>query len=246
MPSRVSHPITRWRPSIADATQAGISAIDSVLDSALWAAELDAEERARARKGLSERAYDKGGHICHRGYALDYWTGIVTGLVKMSSIAYSGKPITFAGIGPGGWFGEGSILKNEPRKYDVVALRPTQVALLNRATFMWLYENSVGFNRFLVRQLNERLGQFIAITEQDRMLEPEARVGRHLAWLFHPILSPRTGPTIEITQEELALLAGVSRPVAARALQSLAEEGLITIEHASVTIHDFEALSRHL
>ena len=97
-----------------------------------------------------------------------------------------------------------------------------------------------------LKHLDERLGQFIAITEQDRMLETEARVGRHLAWLFHPVLSPRTGPTIEITQEELALLAGVSRPVAARALQSLAEEGLITIEHASVTIHDFEALSRHL
>ena len=32
------------------------------------------------------------------------------------------------GVPAGGWIGEGSLLKNEERKYDVVALRDSQVA----------------------------------------------------------------------------------------------------------------------
>jgi CRP/FNR family cyclic AMP-dependent transcriptional regulator len=45
-----------------------------------------------------------------------------------------------------------------------------------RTTFLWLLDSSIPFNRFLLTQLNERLGQFIALVEYDRMLEPDARV----------------------------------------------------------------------
>jgi CRP/FNR family transcriptional regulator, cyclic AMP receptor protein len=132
---------------------------------AFWADGLTEEEAARARKGITERRYSVGTYICHRGDRLDSWSGVVSGLVKMSTISRDGKAMTFAGVGVGGWFGEGTVIKNEARKYDLVALRDTQLALMNRATFMWLFDTSVGFNRFLVHQLNERMGQFIATIE---------------------------------------------------------------------------------
>lgn len=204
---------------------------DQAARAAVWASQLNADELERAVRGVSERRYAKGAYICHRGDRLDYWTGIVTGLVKVSSIARSGKAITYAGFGAGGWFGEGTVLKNEARKYDLVAIRETHLLLMNRATFDWLYDNSVGFNRFLVQQLNERLAQFIAVTEYDRLLAPEARVARHLSWLCNPILNPDVRGRIEITQEELALLAGVSRPTVNRGLQTLQDAGLIAVEH---------------
>jgi CRP-like cAMP-binding protein len=210
---------------------------------AIWARELAEDEIDRARRGLTERQFAKGAYICHRGDRLDYWTGVITGLVKISAISRSGKAMTFAGVGPGGWFGEGSVLKDETRKYDLVALRDTSLALLNKATFLWLYENSKAFNRFLVRQLNERMGQFIATIEQDRILDPKARVARNLSWLFNPVLYPGTGGHIEITQEELGLLAGVSRPVANRSLQALEEEGLIRVEHERITVLDLGRLA---
>ena len=50
-----------------------------------------------------------GTYICHRGDRFDYWTGVVTGLVKKSAISASGKAITFAGAGAGSWFGEGTV-----------------------------------------------------------------------------------------------------------------------------------------
>ncbi len=213
--------------------------------SAIWAGELAEDEIERARRGFTERSYSKGSYVCHRGDKLDYWTGVVTGLVKISAISRSGKAMTFAGAGPGGWFGEGSVLKDEPRKYDLVAIRDTRLAMLNKSTFFWLYENSTGFNRFLVRQLNERMGQFIATIEYDRILDPKARVARNLSWLFNPVLYPGTGGHIEITQEELGLLAGVSRQVANRSLQALEEEGLLKVEHERITVLDLDRLSEY-
>jgi CRP-like cAMP-binding protein len=209
---------------------------------AFWADALTEAEAQRVIGGLSERRYAAGTYICHRGDRLDAWTGVISGLVKISTISRDGKAMTFAGIGSGGWFGEGSVIKNETRKYDLVALRDTRMALLNRATFMWLFQNSVGFNRFLVHQLNERMGQFIATIEHDRIHDPLARVARHLAWLFNPVLYPNTGDYIEITQEELALLAGLSRQVANKALQTLEGAGLVRLERGGIRVIDLAAL----
>lgn len=211
----------------------------------IWARELTGEEMTRAARGVTERRYAKGSYLCHRGDRLDYWTGVVTGVVKMSAVSESGKAVTFAGLGAGGWFGEGSVLKNEPRKYDLVALRDTHLLMMNRATFMWLSENSIGFNRFLVRQLNERLGQFIAMTEYERLLDPKTRVARQLSWLFNPVLNPNLRGVVEITQDEFALLAGVSRPLVNRSLQELAQEGLVAVEHGSILVRDAERLGAY-
>jgi CRP-like cAMP-binding protein len=210
---------------------------------AFWADALTEEEAERARRGISERVYPAGSYICHRGDRLEQWTGVVTGLVKIGAISASGKAITFAGIGSGGWLGEGSVLKDEPRKYDLVALRTTRLALMGRTTFLWLFEHSVGFNRFLVSQLNERMGQFIATIEHDRLHDPVPRVARNIAWLFNPVLYPGLGNHIEITQEELALLAGVSRQLVGRALKSLEEKRLIRPERGGLTVLDLPALA---
>ncbi|MDN5926242.1 MAG: Crp/Fnr family transcriptional regulator [Hyphomicrobiales bacterium] len=218
---------------------------DDLVRRAVWAGDLGEAEIERARKGTVEKVFPKGAYICHRGDRLDYWTGVAQGLVKISTISQGGKAMTFAGIGTGGWFGEGSILKDEPRQYDLVALRETRLALVNRATFFWLYENSAAFNRFLVRQLNERMGQFIATIEHDRILDAKARVARNLSWLFNPVLYPGAGSQIEITQEELGLLAGVSRAVANRSLAELEDEGLIRAEHREIRVLDLAALKTY-
>lgn len=222
-----------------------VGARDELRAVAFWADALTEEEAARALKGITERRYPAGSYVCHRGDKLDYWTGVISGLIKISAISEEGKAMTFAGGGAGGWIGEGSVLKNEPRKYDLVALRDTRLAMLNRATFMWLFQESVGFTRFLVHQLNERMGQFIATIESDRLHDPAARVARHLAWLCNPVLYPSAGSRIEITQEELALLAGLSRQVVNKSLLALEAAGLLTVDRGGVTIANLEALARY-
>nr|WP_210309555.1 Crp/Fnr family transcriptional regulator [Aminobacter aganoensis] len=215
------------------------------MTSVFWAQELPGEEQERARRGIALRNLDVGASLIHRGDRVDSWIGVVSGLLKLGSITDSGKAVSYVGLPPSCWFGEGSLLKDEPRQYDVVALRRTQVALLNRATFFWLFENSVAFNRLLVRLFNERLGQFIALVEHDRTLDSTGKVARSLAWLFNPVISPFLGKHIDISQEEIGLLAGVSRPVANRTLQELERAGLLRNEGGGVTILDLGKLRRY-
>lgn len=210
-----------------------------------WSLSLRPEEFERARLGIVEKSYPKGSYICHRGDQMEHWTGVVSGLVKVSTASLTGKSVSLAGMRACGWFGEGSVIKGEPRQYDLVALRDTRLALLNRATFLWLFDNSVGFNRFLVWQLNARLGQFIALVEYDRSLEGKARLARTIAWLFHPTLYPDAGSRLEITQEEIGLLSGLSRQVTNRSLAELQDEGLLVADREGITVQKLDALRRY-
>ncbi|MBR0828627.1 Crp/Fnr family transcriptional regulator [Bradyrhizobium manausense] len=222
-----------------------MSAKEQLRPLAFWADLLSEEEASTVINGISERRYPAGSYICHRGDRFDFWTGIVTGLVKMSAVSLSGKSMTYGGVSAGGWFGEGTIMKNEVRKYDLVAVRDTHLAMLNRSGFMWLFENSVRFAQFVAYQLNERMGQFIATIESDRLHDPAARVARHLIWLFNPVLYPNTHGHVEITQEELGLLAGLSRQVTNRALATLEAEGLVQTQHTKVAVPSLDKLARY-
>jgi CRP-like cAMP-binding protein len=209
---------------------------------AAWSRELAEREIEVARAGIVEKSYGTGESIFLRGDRFDYWAGMVSGLARMGVVSRDGKQAGLAGLTAGSWFGEGSVLKNEPRRYDVVALRDTRLALMDRNTFMWLFENSVGFNRFLVRQLNERLGQFIGLLEHGRTLDMTARLARSIASLFNPILYPDLTMHLEITQEEIGALSGISRQNANRCLHRLEKEGLLRLEYGGVTIIDVERL----
>lgn len=213
-------------------------------DIAAWAGGLTEEEAERARRGIAERTFEAGAYVIHRGDQADCWNGVVSGIAKMSTVTVSGKAVSYTGLAPGNWFGEGSLIKGEPRQYDIVCLRDSRIATMNGATFRWLFESSAGFNRFLVRQLNERLGQFIAFLSHDRMLGATARVARCVAWLCNPVLSPGVGDRLEISQEELGLLSGVSRQVANKSLKQLECEHLLVIEHDAVRVLDLTGL-RH-
>ena len=217
---------------------------EELLRTSLWGQSLTADEMARALAGTCERAYAAGAFICMKGDPVDSWMGIIDGLGKMASHWTTGKTTSLTGISAGGWFGEGSLLKEEPRRYDVMALRETRVAFMNRSTFLWLMDHSIPFNRYLITQLNERLGQFIGMMENERLLDPDARIARCLAGLFNPVLYPGTNRLLQISQEELGYLAGVSRQRANQGLKALEDAGLVRSEYGGINVLNLDGL-RH-
>ena len=205
------------------------------LDAIPWIHLLSAQERERATEDLKIADADPGEYICRIGRPVTYWFGVIDGLLKMSSDNAEGQTMTFTGVPPGGWFGEGTALKREP-------LRKSRVAGLHVNTFHWLLDHSIGFNRFVMNQLNERLGQFIAAREIDRMTNPDIRVARSLASLFNPVLYPGVGEVLRITQQELAYLVGLSRQRVNEALTALAAQGAIKVEYGGLRVVDLQAL----
>ena len=111
-----------------------------------------------------------------------------------------------------------------------------------RQIFHQLLSGSIPFNRFILDQLNERLGQMISLVDNDRLRDPEARVAHCLASLFNPQLYPGTSNYLQISQEEIGHLSGLSRQRVNHALHVLQEAQLLRIEHIGITIHDLQGL----
>lgn len=220
------------------------ASLKELLRQTIWAKGLTQEQMERVETDTIEQFVAKGSYICHKGEMIDAWIGIIDGLAKINNLSPEGKSVTFTGIASGSWFGEGTLLKQETRKYDVVALRDSRIARMPAKTFMWLLDTSLPFTRFLLMQLNERLGQFIGMVEFDRLLDVDARVARCLAALFNNHLYPGTDTLLQISQEEIGYLSGASRQRANQALQVLEKEGLLKVDYGGIQILDLEGLRR--
>jgi CRP/FNR family cyclic AMP-dependent transcriptional regulator len=219
-----------------------MSKLKAMIANSSWASGLTPEQLLRVQTETISRRVPKGGFICRKGENVDYWLGLVDGLGKMTNTSPSGKVTTFTGVTSGSWFGEGSLLKIEPRRYDAMALRDCELACMPRATFMWLLDNSIPFNRFLLLQLNERLGQFIGMVEYDRLLGPDGRVAHCLASLYNAMLSPGMQPLLGISQEEVAQLSGLSRQRANQSLKLLEAAALLRVGYGGITILNLDGL----
>ena len=217
---------------------------EQLLAGFLFARELSIEQRRRVLAETVVRRVRKSGYVCRKGEPASHWYGVLGGLVKLSSVSPEGKPVSFTGVPAGGWFGEGSLLKDEARRYDAVALRDCVIACMPRNTFHLLLDSNLSFNRFVLTQLNERLGQFIGMVEYDRLLRPEARLAHELAALFNKHLYPWAQTRLQVSQEELAHLVGLSRQRVNRALHRLEQAGLVIAEYGEITVVDLDRLRK--
>jgi CRP/FNR family cyclic AMP-dependent transcriptional regulator len=214
------------------------------LDSHDWFAALDARHQSSLREQSVARHYEASAIITRRGEPSQHWIGVHTGLIKLAVYNADGRGATFSGVPAGGWCGEGSVLKRELRRYDVVAVRASDIILVPAELFHLLLAESLSFNAFVIRQLNERMGQFIATIQNQRLLAVDAQVAQAIAQLFHPMLYPRTSRVLALSQEEIGLLTGISRQRVNLALGRLAELNLISIAYQAIRVVDLDGL-RH-
>jgi CRP/FNR family transcriptional regulator, cyclic AMP receptor protein len=204
-----------------------------------WYASLPLATQTRLLESLICIKAKKGEVALQANQPAQGWYAVMSGLVTVQTISVEGRSSAFLGAAAGDWFGEGTALKNELRRYEVIALRDSELMCLPLAEFHALRADSMAFNHFLVDQLNLRLGQAMALIEASRLRTPEQRVALSLSRLFW-----HRSRKLNLSQDELASLVGVSRQTVNRALQSLVQRGLISLEFGRVAIADDEALTR--
>ena len=216
--------------------------LETMLRESVWAGTLPPDELDRVVRETYEKRVPAGACVMRCGDPADHWYVVIEGLVKMSVSLPDGKQSTFTGVTAGGWAGEGSLLKPTRWRYDGVAVRECRMACMPRHTFERLISTHLGFARFMMNHLNARLSLFIGLVEYDRLFGPDARLARCLASLFDPDLYPRAGNFVALSQEEIGLLAGVSRQRANASLHVLQRAGLLRVEFGGVTVLDVSGL----
>jgi len=215
------------------------------IETSVWRTGLSDDQVERVNREAFARNYQAGATVCARGSPSLHWLGVIEGILKVDTVSIDGRSTTFAGVPSGAWFGEGAVLKGEPRPYAVVAIRDSTVAFLPRATFQWLIDDSRPFSRWVIDQLNARLGHYVALIESSRFQEPAARVAYCVAELFNPQLFPGTQPQLAISQDEIARLSGMSRQNANRALHDLEIAGLVRMRYGVIEVTDLQGLQAY-
>ncbi len=206
-----------------------------------WFAAQDASLRQALQDGVHTLRGAKGEAVLEAGAEVGGWYAVLSGLVMLHSPEARGRQSAFLGVPDGEWFGEGSAMKAEPRRYRVVALRETQLMCLPLPLFQRLRETNLAFNQCLAAHLNMRLGQAMAIIEAGRMRSPEHRVALYLSPLFW-----RSTRRIHLTQEELGHLAGLSRQTVNRILRQLEALRIVSLDFGRVAIVDDAALAAYI
>jgi CRP/FNR family transcriptional regulator, cyclic AMP receptor protein len=216
--------------------------LNSFIEASAWRVGLSDDQVERVRRDAFTRSYQAGATVAPRGSPSTHWLGVMEGMLKVDTMSPEGKTTTFAGVPVGAWFGEGAVLKGEPRPYGVVAIRDSVVAFVPRATFQWLIDESRPFSRWLIDQLNARLGHYVGLIESFRFNETTGRVAFCLAELFNPQLFPGTERRLVLSQDEIGRLSGLSRQNANRALHELEEAGLLRIRYGAIEVVDLPGL----
>lgn len=206
-----------------------------------WYACLPLAAQTRLCDSLLYRTAKKGEVVLKSDVQVEGWYAVLTGMVKLQSVAVKGRFSTFLCVASGNWFGEGSALNKERRRYDVVALRDSELLCLPVAEFHQLLATSLEFSQCLVKHLSVRVGQAMSLIESGRLRTPEQRVALSLSRQFWG-----RARRLNLSQEEIANLVGISRQSVNQALKSLSERQLVTLEFGRVDIPDDDALTRFI
>ena len=171
---------------------------------------------------------------------------VLQGEVRLISYPSSGRERMSLRLLPGDWFGELSILDGGPRSHDAVAHERSRLLFIGRMAFEAAVRETPELVRDLARLLARRLRQ--AVTHADTMAFQRLRV-----WVARMLLSLKparpdddaaagTPWHLNVTQDELAEVAGASRQAVNRELKNLETEGHLELKYGSLLIHDWLGL----
>jgi CRP-like cAMP-binding protein len=153
------------------------------------------------------------------------------GRVRLSVLTADGRELSFSHAVAGDVFGEIAVLDGSARSADATALTEVEALSLPAAAFERLIEQHPPLARAVIRFLCARLRVVSDHLEDIALLPIEARLARFLLnRLANGGSDLPEGPTrvgLGMSQSELALLLGASRPKVNAALAALEDAGAV-------------------
>ena len=202
---------------------------------------------------LRVRRFRRGETIFHAGDPGDSLFIIAAGLVKITIPSDEGsEPAILTTIGPGGFFGELSLLDGAARSATAVALEAVEAHILRRDVFERLLDEP-GLRTALLVALASEIRRLTAQVEDLHFLDLPGRLARHLLRSVSAASGEASGDgdglvgehrlSWPFTQAELAGMIGGSRQSVNRLLADLVADGLLRFEGDVLVIPDAERLA---
>jgi CRP-like cAMP-binding protein len=189
----------------------------------------------------SRRRYKRNEVVFHEGDPGDAFHHIVKGRVAVRVATTKGDVATVAVLGRGEGFGEQALLDaNQRRTASIVSLEQTETLVLTRSAFEDLRAAHPTVDQLLIDHLARQVRRLTALNTDALFLSAGARVFKRLLELDELY----EGEEIAVTQEDLASMAGTTRPTANRALQEAIDAGEVTTARGRLRLVDRAAVTR--
>ncbi len=189
----------------------------------------------------TRRKYPKDGVIFFENDVGEALFMIVTGRVKVTILSDDGREIILAMLSDNDFFGEMSLLDNEPRSATAIALQETEMVVLHQREFLSIVEkrprvliNLLSVLSSRLRKANQQIGNLALHDVYGRvariLLEMASEDGTRLADGRVTFRRP--------THQQIANMIGATRETVSRMISDLHRQGYIEISGKNVIIQD--------
>lgn len=193
--------------------------------------------------------YPAGREIFAKGAPGTSLMAVLSGNVRISAPAPSGKEIVLNMIGAGDIFGEIAVLDGEARTADAIAMTDCHLLVINRRDLMPVLEAHADICMMLLQIVCRRLRRTSEQVEDLLFRDLQSRMAKALLQLGVASDGPEQSPPrvgLHLSQQELGNLVGGSRESVNRQLQLWHKAGLIQLDRRGILIRDRPALGRLL
>ena len=191
------------------------------------------------------RRFARGEVIFHEGDPGDTMHLVAQGHVAVRATTPLGDVAMLRVLRPGEFFGELAVVSPGPRNATVVALDRVETLGIGKQQLDELRSRRPAVDALITEALVNEIRRLAAALTEALYVPSEKRLLHRLVELtarFGTDANPAT--VIPLTQDELAQLAGVTRPTANRILKKAEEDGTMRISRGKVEILDAAALAR--
>ena len=191
-------------------------------------------DRGAIASGMRRVQFDPDQMIFSRGDPAREMYLVLEGKVRLSILTSDGRELSFAHAGPRNIFGEIATLDGGERTASATAISRVQAMVLPQRAMLDLVENNPKVAVAAIRFLCTRLRETDQLLEAIALHRIEVRLARLLLSALKLQVATATGKEVPLdlgmSQGELALLIGASRPKVNIALSQLQDMGAITGE----------------
>ena len=206
---------------------------------------LSPDEQRAVVSQTRRRRFVRGEVIFHEGDPGDTLHLLVKGHVAIRRSTPLGDVATLLILGPGDFFGELVLVSPESgRNATVVALDPTETLTLHRDQLEALRTEHRAIDRFLLDAMAKEIRRLSMLLSDALYVPVDKRVLRRLLEVAETYEANVPGSVVPLTQEDLAALAGTTRPSTNRVLRAAEDAGLISVSRGQVRLIDVNGLAK--
>ncbi len=198
--------------------------------------EADMETLARL---ATRRRYPKDTVVFFENDEGDALFMILEGRIRVTILGDDGREIILTVLGPGDFFGEMSLLDQEPRSATAIAAEDTELVALHRADFQGLLSENPSISAALIRVLNNRLRRANQQISTLALLDVYGRVARVILEMARDEGRRLKDGRIAFrraTHQEIANRIGTTRETVTRMLKDLERQGLIQVDGREIVL----------